>query len=412
MSAKPGNRIRVAIIQESIDARRGGAETSVLEMAAALATEGAEPTIIFNAGADGETQPPPADRVNFRGLTPPSRLTRAGRARWYVTATSDFLEHSRFDIVHAVTPHPLADIYQPRGGLLAETIERSIARAGSPLSRLVKRAGRFFHAKQRYLDQLERSLFEAPHSMLPGSPPLLPLVAAVSEYVRRQIIERHPSMAERVRVVFNGVNVERLRCDDAAALRASTRQKLGLNAAERVVLFVAHNFKLKGLPELIRAVAMSQPHGPAAWTLLVAGRDNPVRYERLVATLGIRHLVRFIGTDHEIRSLYAAADVLAHPTWYDPCSRVVLEALCCGMPVVTTRWNGAAEAMTPGRHGAVIDSPSDITALAAGIAATLQSDIRAACAADAAGFCERLSMRRHARELMEQYQPVLNSRRQ
>ena len=40
---------------------------------------------------------------------------------------------------------------------------------------------------------------------------------------------------------------------------------------------------------------------------------------------------------------YAAADLYVHPTFYDPCSLVVLEAAACGLPIITSRYNGAAE---------------------------------------------------------------------
>jgi UDP-glucose:(heptosyl)LPS alpha-1,3-glucosyltransferase len=57
---------------------------------------------------------------------------------------------------------------------------------------------------------------------------------------------------------------------------------------------------------------------------------------------------------------YQAADLLALPTLYDPCSNVVLEALGCGCPVITTAANGAAEFITPGENGEVIAHPNDI----------------------------------------------------
>ena len=104
--------------------------------------------------------------------------------------------------------------------------------------------------------------------------------------------------------------------------------------------------------------------------------------------------------------LYAAADVLAHPTWYDPCSRVVLEALCHGLPVVTTRFNGAAEVVGDGRNGVVIDSPRDVSALAAAMRQGLSERLRTASRADAPQMCERLSMHRHARELKAVYEMV------
>ena len=63
--------------------------------------------------------------------------------------------------------------------------------------------------------------------------------------------------------------------------------------------------------------------------------------------------VRFWGPVTETAPFYQAATVLALPTLYDPCSNVVLEALACGTPAVTTAANGAAEFITPGENGAV-----------------------------------------------------------
>ena len=64
--------------------------------------------------------------------------------------------------------------------------------------------------------------------------------------------------------------------------------------------------------------------------------------------------VRFWGPVTETAPFYQAATVLALPTLYDPCSNVVLEALACGTPAVTTAANGAAEFITPGENGAVL----------------------------------------------------------
>ena len=59
----------------------------------------------------------------------------------------------------------------------------------------------------------------------------------------------------------------------------------------------------------------------------------------------------------KMRNAYFAADFLVHPTFYDPCSLVVLEALACGLPIITTRYNGASEllhAAAPQQEGYVL----------------------------------------------------------
>jgi UDP-glucose:(heptosyl)LPS alpha-1,3-glucosyltransferase len=399
--------MRVAIVQEHIDPRRGGAETSTLQMARHLAGLGLDVTVVCSTPAPvhGERQaspdvPPGGNQSAARPTIhqiPESGASRVARTVRFVGDADRLCRLEGFDIVHAVTPCLSATVYQPRGGTYVETVARSVARARTSVGRLIKRIARRFNRRQRLLLLLEREL-------LRGQDP--PVVVAVSDYVRRQVEAAFPRFPhERMRVVFNGVEIAPLPSDEAAARRAALRRELGGAQGRPLVLFVAHNFKLKGLGELIRASAT--PAGRQVdWLLVVAGRDDPRRHARQARRLGLDQRVKFVGTEYHVAALYAAAGVLAHPTWYDPCSRVVLEALACGLPVVTTRWNGAAEVMQPGRHGEVIDTPADAPALAAAIARCFDLELACACRADAPTMRARVSMARHARELKMVYEQV------
>ena len=377
--------MKVAIVQEEVDLRRGGAETSTVEMARQLAALGVDVTVICRA----ESATPFVDQnVTFLPVAVRSG-SRALRTYRFVQAASRLCRAERFDIVHAITPCPAANVYQPRGGTFAETVARSTALHAAWL-RPVKRLGRLFNFRQRFLGRVERLLLTKYAGRMH--------VAALSEYVRRQVLALG-FPPERVQVVFNGVDPP----TGAPADRAAVRREQGLTLATPVVLFVAHNFKLKGLRELLRAAAAAR----SEWTVVVVGRDDPQPYQRLARRLGIDGRVRFVGTTTPIEVWYSVADALAHPTWYDPCSRVVLEALVRGLPVVTTRYNGAAEVMQERTHGVVIAAPNDIAALASGLAAALQPALRGACQADAPRMRAQLSMARHARELLSLYERVL-----
>lgn len=387
--------MKVALIQEHIDPARGGAETSTLEMARHLAELGPDVTIVYSA--DAGTTPYVRDNVTYLPIITAgaSKLLRTYR---FVSGVQALCRVERFAIVHAITPCLTANVYQPRGGTYPETIRRSTALAPAAV-RWLKRLGRRFNARQNFLQRVERLLLTKHRARV--------MVAAVSDYVRRQVVEGYDFPAERAQVVFNGVDSRPLSADESAKQRIELRGRLGLGEAQKLVLFVAHNFRLKGLRELLMALA----HGGAPQAgahLVVAGRDRTGPYEQLAARQGHVH---FVGTDTPVRAWYAAADVLAHPTWYDPCSRVVLEALAAGLPVVTTHYNGAAEAMTVGRHGAVVPVPNDRAALWAALQAALQPEVRAACLADRAALAERVSMARHARELLALYETVQQDQR-
>src|SRR5205085_5096840 len=125
---------------------------------------------------------------------------------------------------------------------------------------------------------------------------------------------------------------------------------------------------------LLQAVARTPP-----LKLVVAGSPKTDPWRRLAERLGIANRVKFVGPTADVRRVYFAADVHVHPTFYDPCSGVVIEALTCGLPVVTSRHNGAAELMSPPREGFVIDDPHDHAALAGALAALLDPVRRDAC---------------------------------
>ena len=132
---------------------------------------------------------------------------------------------------------------------------------------------------------------------------------------------------------------------DRPKRRVEGRERWGVQPEETVALFAAMNYRLKGLEPLLRAVALLPSESP--FRLLVAGGSDTAVFERLARRLKIAERVRFVGYCADMRNCYFAADFFVHPTFYDPCSLVVMEALACGLPVITTRYNGAAEVMHP-----------------------------------------------------------------
>jgi Glycosyltransferase len=97
------------------------------------------------------------------------------------------------------------------------------------------------------------------------------------------------------------------------------------------------------------------PH-PDVW-LLVAGRDKHARkFEKLARTLGVASRVRFLGPVADVREVYGTADALILPTLYDPFPNVCVEALACGLPLLTSHGCGAAEWIEEGKNGWVCDA--------------------------------------------------------
>jgi UDP-glucose:(heptosyl)LPS alpha-1,3-glucosyltransferase len=86
---------------------------------------------------------------------------------------------------------------------------------------------------------------------------------------------------------------------------------------------------------------------------------------------------------------------------------VVLEALACGRPVITTRFNGAGELMEGGREGLLLDSPAEIDRLTEAMRHLLDADRRAAMGRAARQTAEQHSLQRNFREMMAVFERAL-----
>ena len=140
------------------------------------------------------------------------------------------------------------------------------------------------------------------------------------------------------------------------------RAELGYDVDAQVVIFVANELERKGFGPLLRAIRRLQD--PNVY-LLAVGRLNPQAYAEEIEQLGLTSRVRFTGPSSDVASYYAAADVFALPTQYEAWGLVIVEALACGLPVLTSRLAGAAAVVQEGMTGLLLDNPNDPAEIAA-----------------------------------------------
>ncbi|HPF37857.1 MAG TPA: glycosyltransferase family 4 protein [Phycisphaerae bacterium] len=382
--------MKIAIVNERIEVWRGGAETSGMEIASLLAERGHDVHIFTTTNA----QDVPGISIH---TVSPSRVLRTRRMVSFLRRVGEAIAREGCDVVHAISPMPTADVYQPRGGLLPEIVARNVATRPTASRRLFKRAMLAMNVKQRSQVALERRIFRE------GGP----VIACVSEYVARQCREHYGAPEDRIRVIFNGVNPAPLSDAERASQRADMRKELGVADDELLLLFLAHNYRLKGINPLIEAIARLVGGGFKSFRLLVAGRDNVVPYKRRVDAMGLEKYVTFTGPTKRATRFYAGADVCVHPTFYDPCSRVILEALYYGLPSITTAYNGASEVIRDGSNGFVIDRPDDSGLLARRIQDLASPTLREQFSINATAIRERIGMRRHVSELESLFEETL-----
>lgn len=388
--------MKVALVIEWIDPWRGGAETSTSQFVRHLLEHDVELTIVTRS----RLSPTPGMKVHT--LTAKTPL-RARQTLVFGRKAAALVHREQFDLVHAITACTAADLYEPRGGTVAESIQRNLALRRPGMARQIKQAANRLNHKQRLMLQLERR-------WLTGKQP--PPVIAISDYVARQLREHYDYPPRLIHKVFNGVDPDLATADTRERNRAEVRRLYRVRDDELLVIMVAHNFKLKGLSRWLEAAErLAAGHRPV-FRSLVIGKDSSMRWERVVKRQGLDHRVQFIGSTRRIASFYHAADILVHPTYYDPCSRVVLEAMAAGLPVMTTQHDGAAEIIRHGVTGLILEDANCVQGLIDGVLRLTDLRERQRMGAEAQKTAESFTMQRHAEGVFRVYQAVLAEKRQ
>lgn len=169
--------------------------------------------------------------------------------------------------------------------------------------------------------------------------------------------------AKQIEVVYNGVNHQVFNPQAMGMHRPEIRRELSLGEGALAILHVSNNWKRKGLAVLLEAVAQLGTRGEHIHVVVV-GRGRPAPFVRLADKLGLTGRLHLVGETKEVQKYYAAGDLMVLPTMYDPFSNVCLEAMACGMPIITTAQNGAAELIREGENGYIQQDPLDASELA------------------------------------------------
>lgn len=176
-------------------------------------------------------------------------------------------------------------------------------------------------------------------------------VICCSEAMSGEVIGSLRVPLDKVRVIPNGVDPERLRCaDDPIQLKEFRRR--WARDEERLIFFVGRLVREKGVEVLIDAMPEILKDGLRA-KLVVAGGGWWGDLARRVRERGVDGRVVFAGfvSEDDLRRLYAIADVAVFPSLYEPFGIVALEAMAAGAPVVTSDVGGFREVVRHGETG-------------------------------------------------------------
>ena len=335
----------------------GGAERFMARAVSALRESGTDVTVVAR---EWQGDQPGRDFIRCN----PFYLGRTWRDAGFAKCVQEIIAGGAFDLLQSHERIPGCQIYRAGDGVHATWLELR-GRVQSPLARL----GISLQPWHRYTLAAEAAMFRHPD---------LKAVICNSRMVHDDIATRFGVAHEKLHVIHNGVDLESFHPDLCRMHRQRIRKELNIPPNAPLLLFVGSGFERKGLPQLLEAFALLEQRDAR---LIVVGRDRQAPALRQRAQqLGIGPRVHFVGGQAEVRPFYGAADVFALPTLYDPFPNAVLEAMACGLPVVTSTTSGAAELIRAAENGFAVDA-LDIEALAQSLAAAISAGESMAAAA-------------------------------
>ena len=222
-------------------------------------------------------------------------------------------------------------------------------------------------------------------------------IVAVSEPLRRVMVDSLNCSAERVVTIAPGVDVPpsasepigkdtHTKTDSAKTL---ARAALGIRADAHVLLWVGNDAQKKGLSTALAALAQL----PQDYLLVVAGAANPQASWQHLLTPELKRRVVVLGVVKNMAQLYSAGDALVHPTLEDTFGMVVLEAMAHGLPVVVSNDNycGVAASLTDEHNALILQNPKNALEMAQKIEHLFDANFYASLANNAKSWAQTQS---------------------
>ena len=363
--------MKIAVIRSECSYGKGGAERYAANLCRELATMGHQVWVL------AEKFDPAIHPALIHVPVAVNRATSWSRNRSFHENSQRALARLEVDAVLALSRSFPSDAFR-----VSDPLHRFWMELRYP-----GRLNRFFQSlnpRHRAILELEKAIID------PRNTRMIITNSQLSKQVIRNLYD-YPE--DCIHVIYNGVDLEKFQ----PAARAKQDGPLQL-------LFVGQDFKRKGLAEVIDALAKIRAAGIEA-KLRVVGRDKPDRYRARAEALGVAHHVMFEPPSGSIEKIYQQADLLVFPSLYDPFANVCLEALACGLPVITTTTNGSSEILTEGEEGYVIDGRDGglAEAIAGKIMAfhALTAEARAGMKLHARSKAERFTVRANAERLVD-----------
>lgn len=333
--------MKIAFVSEHFNPACGGQETYMNDFTKFLIKEGHE-VHFFTQDAHRDKENLYFHQVKISGFFSNLRFLQ-----WVVFAkeAKRQADLEGVDIIMGTGKCLGVNVFQPHGGTVRASHRQNAILVRNGFHTFLKKLSNFFSPKHIVAKNIESKQYANKDCQF----------VAISEMVKGHMKEFYNLSDDQITLVYNGIDTSRF-SPVSEGEKLEARKKLGLSATDTIFSTVAHNFKLKGIREVIEALAELKKKRDD-FKFVVAGNGKQKKFKKLAEDLGVSEQVVFLGGVEQPELVYQSSDAYLQATWYDPCSLVVLESLAAGLPTVTTKFNGAGEFIDSGKDGYVISRP-------------------------------------------------------
>lgn len=178
-------------------------------------------------------------------------------------------------------------------------------------------------------------------------------VIAVSQGVKKEMQRHYGISPANIRVIVNGVDLERFNPDRRKDWRSRWRNQHGFLPSDFILLFIGGDWERKRLNLSIESLSLLKKDNVK---LAVVGKwHREPSYRQMAERLGVGSRVFFCGPSSCPEEAYAGSDLFVFPSSYEACSLSVLEAMASGLPIIMPRINGWDEQLQEGKNGFTIE---------------------------------------------------------
>ncbi|HPU30066.1 MAG TPA: glycosyltransferase family 4 protein [Syntrophorhabdaceae bacterium] len=361
--------MKIGLAIYNFDPKKGGAERYAFDLSQRLSKKGHEVFVICSNGISVED----IKLIKVNSIRYPKWL----RILFFALEHKKIVKNIKPDVVLGFGNTIEFDVYQSHGGVHKVWMKREIESYDNPIEKALKA----FALKTSIHQRIQKWISEYPIRNKSYKK-----IIAISHMIKKHMIDSYNILEDEIEVVYNGVDTERFKMGEKIKDSGKTR-----------ILFSAGNFRLKGLSPLLNALeGLIKERRDIL--LIVMGRGKKERYTRLIEKKGLKGHVLFTGETAHPELTYMESHFLVHPTFYDACSLTTMEAMASGLPVITTRWNGASTLVTE-NEGFVIDEPRNIEGLRGALMALMDRERMEAMGRNARLKVQSFTMERNAQEI-------------